>query len=49
MQRLPDPVERVSVELLAHDGRGVAHIGGTAAFIEGALPGETVGIEYLAT
>jgi 23S rRNA (uracil1939-C5)-methyltransferase len=48
-QRLPDPVERVGVESLAHDGRGVAHIGGKAVFIDGALPGETVAIEYLAT
>jgi 23S rRNA (uracil1939-C5)-methyltransferase len=48
-QRLPNPVERVGVESLAHDGRGVAHIGGKAVFIDGALPGETVAIEYLAT
>jgi 23S rRNA (uracil1939-C5)-methyltransferase len=47
--RLPDPVERVGVESLAHDGRGVAHIGGKAVFIDGALPGETVAIDYLAT
>jgi 23S rRNA (uracil1939-C5)-methyltransferase len=47
--RLPDPVERVGVESLAHDGRGVAHPGGKAVFIEGALPGETVAIDYLAT
>jgi 23S rRNA (uracil1939-C5)-methyltransferase len=48
-QRLPDPVERVGVESLAHDGRGVAHIAGKAVFIDGALPGETVAIDYLAT
>jgi 23S rRNA (uracil1939-C5)-methyltransferase len=47
--RLPDHVERVVVESLAHDGRGVAHIGGKAVFIDGALPGETVAIDYLAT
>jgi 23S rRNA (uracil1939-C5)-methyltransferase len=47
--RLPDPVDRVGVELLAHDGRGVAHPGGKAVFIDGALPGETVAIDYLAT
>jgi 23S rRNA (uracil1939-C5)-methyltransferase len=47
--RLPDPVERVGVESLAHDGRGVAHPGGKAVFIDGALPGETVAIDYLAT
>jgi len=47
--RLPDPVERVAVESLGHDGRGVAHLGGKAVFIDGALPGETVAIDYLAT
>ncbi len=47
--RLPDPVERVGVESLGHDGRGVAHLGGKAVFIDGALPGETVAIDYLAT
>jgi 23S rRNA (uracil1939-C5)-methyltransferase len=47
--RLPDPVERVKVASLAHDGRGVARIDGKAVFIDGALPGETVTIDYLAT
>jgi 23S rRNA (uracil1939-C5)-methyltransferase len=47
--RLPDPVERVGVESLGHDGRGVAHPGGKAVFIDGALPGETVAIDYLAS
>ena len=47
--RLPDPVERLDVESLGHDGRGVAHPGGKAVFIDGALPGETVAIDYLAT
>jgi 23S rRNA (uracil1939-C5)-methyltransferase len=42
-------VERVGVESLGHDGRGVAHPGGKAVFIDGALPGETVAIDYLAT
>jgi 23S rRNA (uracil1939-C5)-methyltransferase len=46
---LPDPVERVGVESLAHDGRGVTHIGGKAVFIDGALPGETVAIDFLAS
>ena len=48
-QRLPGPVDRVTIESLAHDGRGVAHIDGKAVFIEGALPGELIGFEYLAT
>jgi 23S rRNA (uracil1939-C5)-methyltransferase len=47
--RLPDPLERVDVESLGHDGRGVTHLGGKAVFIDGALPGETVAIDYLAT
>jgi len=47
--RLPDPLEEVGVDSLAHDGRGVAHIDGKAVFIDGALAGETVAIEYLAT
>jgi 23S rRNA (uracil1939-C5)-methyltransferase len=37
------------VESLSHDGRGVAHLDGKTVFIEGALPGEQVGFEYLAT
>ena len=48
-QRLPGPVDRVTIESLAHDGRGVAHVDGKAVFIEGALPGELIGFEYLAT
>lgn len=44
--RLPtDPVE-VEVESFAHDGRGVAHLGGKAVFIQGALPGEVVRFRY---
>jgi 23S rRNA (uracil1939-C5)-methyltransferase len=31
------------VESLDHEGRGVAHVEGKTIFIEGALPGETVG------
>jgi 23S rRNA (uracil1939-C5)-methyltransferase len=48
-KRLPEPCERVTVESLSHDGRGVAHIDGKAVFIDGALPGEEVGFEYLMT
>lgn len=48
-QRLPAPVERISVESLAHDGRGVARVEGKTVFIEGALPGEQVGFAYVAT
>ena len=48
-KRLPEPCERVTIESLSHDGRGVAHIDGKAVFIDGALPGEEVAFEYLAT
>jgi 23S rRNA (uracil1939-C5)-methyltransferase len=48
-QRLPASCERITIESLAHDGRGVAHRDGKAVFIDGALPGEEVGFEYLAT
>lgn len=47
--RLPGPVDQVTIESLAHDGRGVTHVDGKAVFIEGALPGELIGFEYLAT
>jgi 23S rRNA (uracil1939-C5)-methyltransferase len=36
----------VTIESLAHDGRGVAHLDGKAVFIDGALPGEVVSFEY---
>ena len=45
-KRLPDPVDNVTVESLGHDGRGVARIDGKAVFVDGALPGEVVSIEY---
>jgi 23S rRNA (uracil1939-C5)-methyltransferase len=48
-QRLPEPVERIGIESLAHDGRGVTRVAGKAVFVDGALPGEEVGFEYLAT
>jgi 23S rRNA (uracil1939-C5)-methyltransferase len=48
-QRLPEPCASIEVEELVHDGRCVAHRDGKAVFIDGALPGETVGFEYLAT
>jgi 23S rRNA (uracil1939-C5)-methyltransferase len=48
-QRLPEPCARITIESLAHDGRGVAHRDGKAVFIDGALPGESVAFEYLLT
>jgi len=46
-KRLPEPVSRVAIESLGHDGRGVTHLDGKAVFIDGALPGEVVSFEYL--
>jgi len=47
--RLPEPVADITIESMAHDGRGVARLDGKTIFIEGALPEERVAIEYLAT
>ncbi len=46
---LPEPVSGITIESLAHDGRGVTHLDGKAVFVDGALPGEIVSFEYLAT
>jgi 23S rRNA (uracil1939-C5)-methyltransferase len=35
-------VETAEIESLDADGRGVAHVGGKAVFVDGALPGECV-------
>jgi 23S rRNA (uracil1939-C5)-methyltransferase len=41
-QRPPESCPEATIESLDHEGRGVAHVGGKAVFIEGALPGERV-------
>ncbi|MGD2112495.1 MAG: methyltransferase domain-containing protein, partial [Gammaproteobacteria bacterium] len=48
-KRLPEPCESITVGSLVHDGRCVARRDGKAVFIDGGLPGEDVGFEYLAT
>jgi 23S rRNA (uracil1939-C5)-methyltransferase len=38
----PAQIQEAEVVDLAHDGRGIARVGGKAIFIDGALPGERV-------
>jgi 23S rRNA (uracil1939-C5)-methyltransferase len=40
-------IQEADVVDLAHDGRGIARIGGKAVFIEGALPGERVRLRVI--
>lgn len=43
------PTEPVSLEIekLSHEGRGISHIEGKVAFVDGALPGERVQAQYV--
>lgn len=41
-QKLPTEAITLTVERLSHEGRGVARNDGKIAFVDGALPGETV-------
>ena len=41
--------QRVQIERLAHDGRGIAHVEGRTWFVSGVLPGETVEARVLAS
>ena len=44
--KLPvDPIE-ITIQRLSHEGRGVTSIDGKIAFVDGALPGETVKATY---
>ncbi len=45
-KKLPEGTVNVTIESLAHDGRGVAHVDGKVVFIDEALPGEEVVFEY---
>lgn len=41
--------QQISIERLAHDGRGIAFVDGRSWFVSGALPGEQVRARVLAT
>ena len=43
---LPPEIANATIESMAHDGRGVAHVDEKVVFIAGALPGEEVTFEY---
>jgi 23S rRNA (uracil1939-C5)-methyltransferase len=43
----PDDVQEADIVDLAHDGRGVARLGGKAVFVDGALPGERVRLRVI--
>ncbi|MBF6648013.1 23S rRNA (uracil(1939)-C(5))-methyltransferase RlmD [Methylobacter sp. BlB1] len=45
-KQLPEMPVRVTIESLAHDGRGVAHVDGKVVFIDESLPGEEVEFVY---
>jgi 23S rRNA (uracil1939-C5)-methyltransferase len=45
-KQLPEGLVRVDIESFCHDGRGVTHVDGKATFVDGALPGEVVDIEF---
>jgi 23S rRNA (uracil1939-C5)-methyltransferase len=49
-KRRPLPTEpvRVRIESLTHDGRGVVHLNGKTIFVDGALTGEDVDMQYIA-
>ena len=45
-KRLPaDPVT-VQIESLSHEGRGIARVNGKTVFVDGALPGEEVKVQF---
>lgn len=44
--RLPQEAVSCTIERLSHEGRGVAHLEGKIAFVDGSLTGETVNARY---
>jgi 23S rRNA (uracil1939-C5)-methyltransferase len=47
--RLPAGFHEIEIDSLSHDGRGVGRMDSKAVFLHGALPGERVRFEYIAT
>jgi 23S rRNA (uracil1939-C5)-methyltransferase len=47
--RLPVGSHEIEIDSLSHDGRGVGRLASKAVFLHGALPGEHVRFEYVAT
>ena len=45
-KKLPETPVKVTIESLAHDGRGVTHVDGKVVFIDEALPGEELEFIY---
>ncbi|WP_444994204.1 23S rRNA (uracil(1939)-C(5))-methyltransferase RlmD [Aliikangiella sp. IMCC44359] len=45
-QKLPTELVQLTIESLSHEGRGVGRIDGKAVFVDGALAGETVEMQY---
>lgn len=45
-KKLPEAPVKVTIESLAHDGRGVTHVDGKVVFIDEALPGEELEFIY---
>ncbi|MET1254171.1 23S rRNA (uracil(1939)-C(5))-methyltransferase RlmD [Aliikangiella maris] len=46
-KKLPTEPVSIQIDSLSHEGRGVGRIEGKTVFVDGALPGETVEMQYL--
>lgn len=46
-RKLPTEPVTLEIESLSHEGRGIAHIDGKVAFVDGALAGEQVSASYV--
>ena len=44
--KVPNEAIEVSIAGMSHEGRGIGHINGKVAFVDGALPGELVKARY---